>query len=79
MNDFVGLLIGVTAFALCMVLGGAVLWGLENRFGTSDDLIAFGPPIRFSLSIATAVLAYRRAPTRGSAPAHDLAAPLTPP
>jgi hypothetical protein len=61
MNDFVALLIGVVAFAACMVTGGSILAGIEQRFGTSDDLLAFGPALRLGLSAATAVVVYRRA------------------
>ena len=80
MNDFIALLIGVIAFMLCMVLGESALSAMELRFGTSDDLLAFGPPIRLGLSLATALVIYRRTlAVRAAGPARDLAPPLTPP
>jgi hypothetical protein len=79
-NDFVALLIGVSVFALGMLAGESVLWAIESRFGTTDDLLAFGPPIRLGLSLATAVLAYRRALAgRPAGMARALAPPVTPP
>ena len=80
MNDFVALLIGVIAFALCMVAGESILSAIELRFGTSDDLLAFGPPIRLGLSLATAAVIYRRVgAVRSPGAAPNLAPPLTPP
>jgi hypothetical protein len=79
-NDFVALLIGVIVFALGMLVGESVLWAIESRFGTTDDLLAFGPPIRLGLSLVTAVLFYRRALAGGPAGmARHLSPPLNPP
>jgi diaminopimelate decarboxylase len=78
--EFVALLIGVVAFAACMVTGGSILAGIEQRFGTSDDLLAFGPALRLGLSAATAVVVYRRAVGgRPGGAARTLAPPLNTP
>ena len=60
MNDFVALLIAVTAFLLAMMMGQGLIVLLHGALDYSDTVIAFGPILRLVTSAAIAFALYRR-------------------
>ncbi len=60
MNDFVALLIAVTAFLLAMMVGQGLIVLLHGALDYSDTVIAFGPILRLLASAAIAFALYRR-------------------
>jgi hypothetical protein len=59
-NDFVALLIAVTAFLLAMMVGQGLIVLLHGALDYSDTVIAFGPILRLVASAAIAFALYRR-------------------
>jgi hypothetical protein len=59
-NDFVALLIAVTAFLLAMMMGQGLIVLLHGALDYSDTVIAFGPILRLTASAAIAFALYRR-------------------
>ena len=60
MNDFVALLLAVTAFLAVTILTNAVLPALANWSDHGTNLTAFGPPAGFTLATATGITIYRK-------------------
>jgi hypothetical protein len=60
LNDFVALLIAVAAFLFAMLAGQALLHVIQNVWGSSDTILAFGPLLRLAVSAGIAILAYRK-------------------
>ena len=67
MNDFIALLVAVTAFLLAMLAGQALLWAVQAVWGRGETILAFGPILRILASLGIAMIAYRRLVRRGAA------------